>query len=297
MTALNLAPKENFRIASDGAKIYDCRERSVEDVLKNKPSHRRILKDWGRNTLPPLNKFSYCALELCDFLTLPHHTYKLTTKDKSMLSSPIPKVATNEELEALLFSWFELFNRWLFGNTLSSTTLVVESPSSQKVMGLGRIATGLGNYTQETNTIAVVAYDEVAFKELKELLGDKFLGSSEELKLGTLLHGMVNAFISQYSCQLSCCNIVGHPSLGGSGSSGHGPAWADSVTYLAEILRQTVEWQVEVGLKTNVRKSMALDRFQPSKKQLERWGLDAKVWGHIDNWDYQRKLILQRTTV
>lgn len=103
-SALGLAPKIEYNEVSDGTKIYNYQEKSVEDVLKDHTDHRRILDDWERNIPPRLEKFSCCSLEISKFLTLPHRTYNFNLEDHAILSSPLPKVTTDEEFQ----HWFLL---------------------------------------------------------------------------------------------------------------------------------------------------------------------------------------------
>lgn len=105
---------------------------------------------------------------------------------------------------------------------------------------------------------------------------------------------MVHAFIHQYSCQKPCCEpIINKPALGGEGPDGHGPAWMDCMVHLSFILQQTVSWEVDVVVE-GARMTMYYDRYQPNKKQLQHWGLDPNVWGHIQNWDADRQRILEK---
>lgn len=257
--------------ASDGTEILDYYELSVEEVLKDRPSHPRILVDWERNLLPS-KKFSYCILELRSFLSIPHRNYQFTEKEKAMLSSPIPMVATKEELKVLLTSWFNLFNYWIFGNTLLSTAISVVDEIGPRIFGV---------YFKDIDTLKFAARSDTSH----------FPGSPEEFKLSVLLHEMLHAFMFQYSCQKECCKVLYHPALGGCGS-GHGPAWADSMVDLSDILRQAVSWEVEVGMRGSVGESMCLEGWQPNKRQLEFWGLDSSIWCHIDQWDSRRNRFL-----
>lgn len=242
-----MLPKFHFERASDGKKIYDYYELTADEVLKDQKSHHRIVDDWETDHY--LEKYSYCVLEQRSFLDLPYRAYQFTETDKAMLSSPFPKNPTEDELKALLSSWFRLLNSWLFGNTLSGTALIVENGS------LKGAEEGLeGIYIDKTETIKLYHHSTV------------------ELQIGTLLHEMVHAFVHQYSCQNRCCIPLNLAALGGEGKCehGHGPAWADCIVHLSSILQQTVDWEVDVGTIDSVKLSMCHERYQPNKEQLER---------------------------
>lgn len=261
----------HYKLTADGKKIYDYVEVDVEEVMKNNPEHPRIIMDW------PLRKFSYCPLDLRIFLKHPHKVYKFTDEEWTLLTKPVPKAKSNKELKNILEWWFHMFNAWLFAGTISSTATIT-------------VVDGMwpGNfklYSQDENAIQI-----------------RFPSCKEVSKLSVLLHVMLHAWIYQYSCQKRCCQFLEHPCLGGFGRLGHGPAWADVMMDLKDIVKKVLNWEVEEiglhltdlygsirGLYGGVGESMCIDNWQPNTGQLERWGFDPSIWGHIDNWDSKRK--------
>lgn len=268
-------PEQSYSLASDGTKILHYQELHVEEVLPPDMPHRRIFDDWERIGRPFLEKLSYCPLELLTFVSLHFQKYKLSAKEQALLSSPIPRVDTDEDVRILISEWFDLFNSWFFANSLGNTALAVEKENDY--------GESFGYYLYSTDTITIAAHERV--------LMTGFPGSIGELHINTLLHEMVHAFTSQYSCLSYCCEIYTHPSRGG-GMGFHGPVWADITAYLRAVLRQTVNWPVDANVASSVQGSMCIENWQPTKKQLVSWEIDPNVWGHIDKWDDLRKRTL-----
>ncbi|CAG8955607.1 hypothetical protein HYFRA_00009561 [Hymenoscyphus fraxineus] len=270
-------PACSYECAPDGRKIYQYQELSIEKVLP--PKHPRIFDDWKKaisSNPRPLEKFSYCPLEFGSFLKIPHITHKFTAEQETLLSSAVPEVKTTTELANLLITWFDLFDTWLFGGTLSNTDLVIEN---SKTSALGR-----GWYYNPTNTVHIQLLDKTLGSE------PGFTGSNEHLFIGTLLHEMVHAFIYLYSCPKYCCNVCFEPQLGGRGKFGHGPVWADSLTVLSEVLGSKVSWPVFVNIPRSIANSMCLEDWQPTQAQLEFWGMDVDEWGRFENWSHNCEL-------
>lgn len=279
-------PKLDFAVASDGTKIYNFQELNIEEVLEHTPQHQRIQHDWDachrdtyyQPTCPDLAKRAYCPLELSAFLDIAHRSYHFTERDKAMLFSPIPKATTHEELFDLLNSWLKLLSSWIFGGSLSHVRLVLIPQDAKRQLLFGQ---------------SYVTYIEIF--ETKEIRR-KFRGSTEEFRLGVLLHEMVHCFLLNYSCKYRCCEPLNELAFGGAGNHGHGPVWADSMVTVHAIVRKSVDWLESSSIRRGVEKTMREHSFQPTQKQLDRWGLNPKTWGHIDDWDGLRLKFLARNS-
>lgn len=186
-----------------------------------------------------------------------------------MLSTPTPKGTTYK----LLSTWFKLFNFCILGGTLTHVSLILKSDPKQGVL--------YGRSNEPAGTIEIYMTSEKP---------NAYSGSIEECRLCVLLHEMVHAFVKHYSCNRSCCGTpLNNPAFGGAGVvDRHGPVWADTMANVSALVRQTVNWPVYTGIDNSVIKSMCLSNYQPTKKQLDHWGMDPMIWGHIDNWDDRR---------
>lgn len=123
-------------------------------------------------------------------------------------------------------------------------------------------------------------YDPIKAKiEINTVLWDDRAKRAEYQFIDTLLHEMLHAFFTIFTCERKrCCyrKMRKDPDWGYKGD-GHGSAWCNAMIKIQENFEEMVRWHVDCGMALSVMAEMQDERlaWQPTEEQLRRWGL----WG------------------
>lgn len=269
-------PDQEYTDMPDGTIILHYQVINVNEILP--AGHARIFDDWDKGPIGISWENQYCQLELARFITLPHQKFKPSQEIYDTICRPLPEVKTKDEVADLMKLWSGIFNTWFFANTLSKTKLVVDNFESTTDDAL---------YDPKENLIVIIPN---GFEHCK---GD-YEGTQAAFHIIALLHEMVHAYIAQATCRCKSCIEYSHPSHGGEGVvSGHGPCFLDSFLVVTNILRRVVKWPVPT-LASDAVYSMCVDGWQPSRRQLDDWGVRADVYGDPKDWDSERMEVLSQ---
>lgn len=194
---------------------------------------------------------------------------KLKASQLATLRAAIPRIGNDDvAMSAILVQWFDIFNSVYFGGGLTRTGLRSRIHLKRGLED-GRMLYGRywirGDYL-EINT----KYRTSVIRDLER----KGI-SVEEVRIATLLHEMLHAFIYYYFCLCSSC-LVEHryeASQGGPGKTLHGPVWANSMSSLAKAFQETVDWSVSEDIGLSVQSEMKQVDWDPTEEEKERWGM------------------------
>ncbi|KAH6678166.1 hypothetical protein B0J14DRAFT_582087 [Halenospora varia] len=129
---------------------------------------------------------------------------------------------------------------------------------------------------------------------------------TKEIRLvNFLLHQMVHAFFSLYSCSCQDCVDKVAPSLGGLGPR-HGIPRLEAMVYVELALGNLVSWKVATTDAESIALKMAMSCWVPKLHQLERWlrndkesirkvfALSAVKFASDGVWLQQRKIAFEQ---
>lgn len=243
---------------------------NISEVLA--ANHPSMFTDYGSGH-GELREGKYCPLEMEEFVVARTILTPLPLHFVRILEHPIPATNTEEGLFTALITWYAIFDKWFFASALHGKVRL-------KLICDQRIP-AFGWYNRATRQVSLNTHPALSRSV-------HWVGSREEHLTSTLLHELTHAFLTLYSCSRSCCSKFSHPSQGGIGSEGHGPAWADTATFVLSHLHRTVPWNVEFSIAKGVVESLCIDQWQPTAEQIEKWGLDEGVFGEVRNWNEYR---------
>jgi hypothetical protein len=193
---------------------------------------------------------------------------KLRRHEIDTLHAPIPKCNDNQNsLEQLIMAWFDIFNRTFFAGGL---TLIRDRVFAKRGLAMrnGRDPRDLfGRFVHKSGERGMLEIN------LSVTPDSTYGGSMEQVHIGTLLHEMLHAFFDYYSCTCQVCLNKRSVYQGGSGKSGHGPAWANSMIAMAKAVQDQVSWDVDIGMMDSIEREMLESNWEPTKEELRRWGL------------------------
>lgn len=251
---------------------YQIPRFQVEDLGTLPQDHRRILEDFKKAKLLP---YTYCTVEMPESFKKIIQKLSPSKEMKAFWAQPIPDVHDEKNLKVILEDWLAVFDQWFFlGSLRPAVDIVIIDDASASLRGK--------HIEQNLKTRILINKS------------DKFprpsnISLAQDL-VAVLLHEMLHTFIDMYRCRQACCNDTSqffHPASGGTGSDGHGPAFADSFCLLKDALEIAVDhqWRVDPRhLLPSIANSMFFDGWQPSFEQLTRYGMNPEAWGDPEKW-------------
>lgn len=177
----------------------------------------------------------------------------LTAGSMAVIRHPT-RVRSEDEAKHLLGRWAKLFDEAFFFNSLLDHIAPIQCT------GIGRGC--YGHYEHTGSGLCI---------NLEERPPAGYPGSHEQYLIGRLMHELTHAFLDVYRCRCSSCQARKHPREGGIGKLGHGPVWANCLKIMELSLQEVVDWPVDAGVWTAVRKSMRQENWSATPKQVERW--------------------------
>jgi len=184
------------------------------------------------------------------------------------LHAPIPDCKDDQaNLEHLLITWFDIFNRAFF---VEGLTFIRDQSFARRGLTVreGRDPRNLfGRFVHRFGEPGMIEIN------LDVEPDSNFGGSPEEMHIGTLLHEMLHAFLDYCSCTCRACLNKRSVYRDGSGKTGHGPVWANPMIAMVKALQDQVSWDVEIGMADSIRWEMLESNWEPTQEELISWGL------------------------
>jgi hypothetical protein len=240
---------------------------------------------------PPRNSFTAIHLsETLQRIAKSDPFSKLKPYQLDILYSPIPNLHGNEKaLIHFLRQWFDIFNSAFYDGALRTMRdrlyLVTDEAGSDK--GIFWLHTPL----DKSQIWIRKNYVPLSFEKITQ----------EESFLGTLVHEMLHAFLRFYTCDCKPCKNLEHPSVGGFGTTGHGPCWIDPMLAIGQALQNAVQWRVQVGVIPSIKYEMRESNWEPTMQEIRRWDItptrfsdgELSTYGWLKNsrqkeWELQR---------
>jgi hypothetical protein len=100
-----------------------------------------------------------------------------------------------------------------------------------------------------------------------------FRGTPVQYYISTLLHEMLHAFFTIFSCVCEDCKSKEAASKGGLGATGHGPVWMKTCRALEMTLRELTPWHVHLGISNSAYVEEHNSGWQPNFEQRREWGI------------------------
>jgi hypothetical protein len=224
-----------------------------------KSTHPQIDEDYHAGR--PLKLNAYYGKDLARIIWQQYSNgimRRLSDAQKAMLKAPVPRCRSKAALQTLLDEWMKLFDRAFFFEGVRRRWPKV---------ALVHLGKGVHGVYEHKGRGVCINLDTQGSREYK--------GSVEEFRICTLVHEMLHAFVALYTCmeRSDGCNVKWHPSMGGEGASGHGPAWANAMIAIQPALQREVRWPVDCAVEISVAYTMSYTGWKPRADQLVRWGM------------------------
>ncbi|PMD30120.1 hypothetical protein L207DRAFT_592883 [Hyaloscypha variabilis F] len=232
----------------------------------NRPSYLSYLDDHepGKTTHPqfldelPKNKLHrYHPKELSYLLQQNSNRRKisqLSATAQHRLKRPVRVCSRGSDVQKLVEEWLPVLDEIFFFSTvgphLKNGVHLFNDPDS----------TQAGFYIEKKS------YIKINTDHSLHSLGDRH---PERGLLATLLHEMVHAFLTTFSCHRSCCKKCRSEVMG------HEAIWCNAMAKIEAKLQDATGWDVDCNMSGSVMADMEKSNWQPKEDQLRRWGL----WG------------------
>lgn len=105
--------------------------------------------------------------------------------------------------------------------------------------------------------------------------------------ISTLVHEMMHAFFNVF-CSGDIDAIS--PCVGGLGSDGHGPPWADAMATVQGVLNHLLPFRIDCEIYDSVQRSMGQYGWWATKEDMKRWGasqFDLDYWKGVELRRYE----------
>jgi len=185
-------------------------------------------------------------------------THRLSDAQKALLKAPVPRCQSEIALQSLLDQWMKLLDKAFFFEGVRKRWPNVS------LVHLGNSVHGVYEHHGRGVCVNVDTKPDKGYQ-----------GRVEEFRICTLVHEMLHAFVALYTCmeRSDGCRDKWHPSMGGEGATGHGPASANSMVAIQPALQREVTWLVDCAVGISVAFTMSYTGWKPRPDQLVRWGM------------------------